>query len=414
MPRPKLLVIDTAYTYETICKRGMYDALTSVELGGFFERVWTVHPVATLTTSTGWSAPYGRFIEHRVNDRHVFIEGKVTRFRLPKALFAVNFLMSQAELFLHLWRLMRRERIAVIRAGDPLYSGLVAWALSRVGGIPFIVRLGANHDKYYEVVGRPLMPRLFRWRKIERLVERFVLKRAAFVAGANRDYADFAARSGTPPERVTIFGYGNLLDRSHFVDPLLRGDASSELEGLGVKRGKYLLYIGRLLPGKRPDDIVRVLAELRARGHNLKAVLVGEGAMRDELELLAAELRVSDQVILAGGRSQHWLAQVIPHAAAVLSPATGRALSEAALGGAAVVAYDIDWQGEIIRHGETGELVPFSQWLGMADAVERIIMDPDYSAVLGAGARRAALEMFEPSRLIDHEREVYGRLIQAV
>src|SRR5947208_12743681 len=110
-------------------------------------------------------------------------------------------MLSQMDLFLRLAGLIRRERISVIRTGSPLYIGLFAWGLSRVTGIPFVIRVGANHDKYFQTTGQPLEPRLMRSRRIEKLVERFVLRRADLVAGANQDNLDFALANGARPER---------------------------------------------------------------------------------------------------------------------------------------------------------------------------------------------------------------------
>lgn len=411
-PQRKLLVIDTAYTYEAVTKRGMHDAVTSLELDGFFSKVWTVHPVATLTTTQEWTPRYGPPVHYRVNDRHMFIEGKMERFRLPSALLPLNFLISQLALLIYLFRLIRREQVSVLRAGDPLYSGLLTWALARLTGRPFLVRLGANHDKFFEVVGKPLMPRLFRRRSIEKKVERFVMRRADLIAAANEDYLNFAFSCGVRADRTTIFPYGNLLDRSHFQDPASRDLPVSTLQEIGVERGKFIMYVGRLIPAKRPQDVVEVLAELRGRGHDLKAVLVGHGEMGPALFELAAARGVASQVILAGSRPQQWLAEMIPQAASVVSPVTGRALSEAALGAAPIAAYDTDWQGEIIRHGETGELVPFRAWNALANSVERFLNDPDYALRMGRAAREAALRMFDRTSLDQHERDQYLKIIE--
>jgi glycosyltransferase involved in cell wall biosynthesis len=102
---------------------------------------------------------------------------------------------------------------------------------------------------------------------------------------------------------------------------------------------------------------------------------------------------------------------MIPCAAAVVSPVTGRALSEAALGGAPIVAYDIDWQGDIIRTGETGEIVPYLDWAAMAESVDRFLKDPDYAHAMGRAVREAALQMFDTEALDQHERVQYEAMI---
>lgn len=115
-------------------------------------------------------------------------------------------------------------------------------------------------------------------------------------------------------------------------------------------------------------------------------------------------------MVFAGSVDQGILAQLIPHCAAVVSPHTGRALSEAALGAAPIAAYDIDWQGELIRSQATGELVPYGDAAALADATERFVSDKAYARRMGQAARAAALEMLDPDMLDEHERSMYRKL----
>jgi glycosyltransferase involved in cell wall biosynthesis len=95
----------------------------------------------------------------------------------------------------------------------------------------------------------------------------------------------------------------------------------------------------------------------------------------------------------------------------VVSPHTGRALAEAGLGAAPVVAYDVDWQGELIADGKTGALVGHGDVTGMAAAVVRMLAQPDRAKALGAALREKVLEMLDPEALNAHERDEYSRLL---
>jgi glycosyltransferase involved in cell wall biosynthesis len=406
-----LLVLETDYTLEGILQRGIEHSILCRDLAGYFAHVWSVHPFATLVTSAAWSPEFGTPVEHRLAPRHTFIEGKVGRFRALKHLFPLNFLLSQAGLFLRLRKLIRRERISVIRAASPLYTGLFGLALARSAGIPLVVRVGGNHDKIFETTGRPLEPRLMRSRKIEKIVEGFVFRRADLVAGANQDNLNFALANGARPERSTLFRYGNLVDARHFSEPKRRGDGTKVLEELGVEPGKFLLYVGRLEPIKQPDHVLEVLAKLRGEGFDVKAILAGEGRMRDQLEARARQLGVADWLILPGNLSQSALAHLYPAAAAVISPHTGRALSEAALGAAPIVAYDVDWQGEIVETGVTGILVPRGDVGGLAQGAVALVADPVRAKTLGRNIRERALGLLDQEALDQHEREQYSRLL---
>ena len=407
----RLLVLDGSYSLEAIRSRGLEESVTCRDLDGFFEHVWTVHPFATLVTSEGWTSRYGRPEVHHFAPRHTFVEGKVGRFALLHRLSALNFIIGQIGVFVRLARLIHQEKICVIRSGEALYMGLFGWALSRLCGIPLVVRIGANSDKIYETTGEAIQGRFFRSRKIETIVERFVLARAELVAAANLDNLAFAIANNARPECSTLFRYGNLIDKRHFAEPTGRADGRMLLREDGINSKRFLLYIGRLGRLKHTDDVVRVVAEVRRRGHDVQGLLVGDGPERIMLEKLALELGVQDQVKFCGNRDQQWLARVIPIAAVVVSPITGRALTEAALGAAPIVAYDVDWQSELIRTGETGELVPHREWRQMTDAVERLLNSPVYARAMGDALRKRALMMLDPASLNQHEREHYAALL---
>lgn len=406
-----MLVLETDYTLEGLRERGNLQSVTCRDLGGFFEHVWSVHPFATLVTSDDWGPRYGTPTAYEIAPRHTFIEGRVGRFDWPSLLFPLNFLIGQWLLFRQLVELIEQEQIEIIRAAGPLYVGLFGWLLKRRTGAKLAIRVGGNHDKFFVSTRRPIEPRLMRSRMIEKWVERFVLPRADLVAGANQDNLDFALANGARPERSTIFRYGNLVDRLHFVPPAERSLDPAVLGELGVERGRFLLYVGRLEPIKQADHVVRVLAHLRKAGHDVTAVLAGEGTMRDDIVRLARDLGVADHLRLPGNLDQARLAQLYSSTALIVSPHTGRALSEAALAAAPVIAYDVDWQSEIITDRVTGRIVAHDDFPALAAAAEDMLADSAAARVMRARLRERALQMLDVEALDEHERETYRRLL---
>lgn len=409
--QPALLVIDVSYTLEIIEERGLYSTVLCRDLDGFFRHVWSVHPFASLLTSEQWASRFGKPDWHEFGERHTFIEGKAGRFKFLSRLFPVNFLLAQIVLFFQLRRLIKREGITAIRVGDPHYSGLFGLALSRATGVPFLLRVSANYDDVRKNTGQPMSPRLFRTAAREKKVEQFVFPRADMIAAPSQDNLDFAIANGGRPDRGTIFPYGNLLAPEHLVEPADRGTDEALFARLGLVPGRYLLSVARLQPLKHPDDIVTAFAAARAAGHDVDLAFAGDGEMRADLEEQARTLGLADHVHFIGNQTQTALSQLNAHAAAVLSPLTGRALSESALGGAPVVAYDLDWQGQLIRNDETGFLVPYRDIDAFGAATVRLLADPAKARAMGRAVRERALDMLDPQRLNDHERAEYRRMM---
>lgn len=95
----------------------------------------------------------------------------------------------------------------------------------------------------------------------------------------------------------------------------------------------------------------------------------------------------------------------------VLSPHMGRGLTEACLAGSPIVAYDYDWQGEIIHSGKTGELVPDGDWTEMALRAGDLLNNPEKARQLGNNARYLAMEMMSPEKLKAIEISSYDDLL---
>jgi glycosyltransferase involved in cell wall biosynthesis len=286
--------------------------------------------------------------------------------------------------------------------------------ISRITGIPLLVRVGSNNEAIYTATGLPMMPRLLRFRAIERIVERLVLSNAAMVIAANQNNMEFAISSGASLERISVIRYGNLIHPCHLVDPQLRSTTLDNFPARYFTFRAFILYIGRLEPVKQVDQVVRLLARVRETGLDTKLVICGDGSLREELQALAMNLEIAHSVYFAGNRNQEWLAKIIPQAALVVSPHTGRALCEVAYGAAPVVAYDVDWQGELIEDRITGLLVPFMDLDGLFHACLELLTDRSLAQSLGGNLRKRALEIFDRETINCLEKSCYLRAIKQV
>lgn len=406
---PRLLVIDGSYSYESITALGLEQSVVTRDLDGYFDHVWTVYPFGEIAAA---ETDIGTARQYEMNPRHTFIQARFGKFRSLSKLPGLNFFIGQIALLRQLRRLIRRERIDLIRAGDPLYIGLLSWLLAKSCGIPLAIRVGAHNERTRQLTGVAMYPRILRSLALERAIEHFVFRRAALVVGPSQDNIDFAIAHGANPDRVAIFPYGNLLATEHQVEPARRSADPALFKRLGVEPEKYLLCVSRLRDLKYPDDAVRAFASECADRDDFRLLLAGEGEFRGPLEQLVADLGVTDRVIFASNLDQASLAQLYANAAVVVSPLTGRALCEAALGGAPIVAYDLDWQSDLIETGESGELVPFRDQHALGKAVARLLEDRAYARRMGEGARAKALAIFDPQALVENERMAYARILK--
>lgn len=406
-----MLVLDTAYSWKILNERNIASIVIGRDNQGWFDHIWTVHPIAGLLEPEDSPERYGKPVFHALAPRHTFIEGKLGRFAALRRFEKLNFLLAQMGLLLLLVRLARRERIQLIRSEESFYCGSMSWLLSRILRLPLLVGVWGNPGAQRRQTGRPLMPRLFKTVQQEERVERFVLHRADVVMIQNEDNRNYVLSRGVPRERTSLFRVGNVIERDHFVDPAERPDGSADLAEIGAADQPTALVVSRLQKVKLLDHVLRAARVLKDRGRFVLVLLAGDGPYGGELRLLAEDLGVVDRVRFLGDKDQEWLWRVVPKVSMVISPLTGRAMAETALGAAPIVAYDIDWHGELIETGVTGELVPHLDYEKMADAIERFLDDPVYARRMGDAARQRALEMMDPEANDRIQIEVYSRLM---
>lgn len=405
---PRLLSLNTGYSLALIRARKLESVFVSGDLEGFFEHVWDVHPIVGASPEHDPASSVGRPTSTPLAPRHTMVEGKVARFASLVWIPVLNLALAQAGVLLYLHRLIRRERIALVNANDPSFTGLIGLFLARINRIPLMITVVCNHDLVYAEQGLPLYPRLFRRRSIEKWVERLVFKRADLVAVGSEDNRGFAQNNGARPERVVLFRYGDLADAVHWIPPV---DRPSVREELGLGDRPFIIAVNRLEPIKHPGETITVLAHARQRNPTLAAVIVGDGLLRSELEAQARRLEVERDVVFVGARDQAWIARALTSADVVVSPLTGRALVEASLSGTPIVAYDIEWQSEFVLDGETGMIVPFLNAQAMAEAVCRLLEAPDLATELAARARAKTVEELDPEANRSERRRVLAKLL---
>ena len=180
----------------------------------------------------------------------------------------------------------------------------------------------------------------------------------------------------------------NGLDLSEFT----RADFSSN--------PPLIIAVGRLIPKKGFGDLIRACATLAERGKSFHCEIIGEGPLENALRLQIDQLRLQDNVVLAGAKPQTQLRGRLAAAnvfvlPSVIDPDGGMdnlptVIMEAMATGLPVVSTSIGGIPEMVIENETGFLLQPSDAAGMADAIEKIINDRSLSHKLGhCGYERA-------------------------
>ncbi|HWT11303.1 MAG TPA: glycosyltransferase [Allosphingosinicella sp.] len=404
--RRRLLYIDMAYTMEIVRQKRHFQFFEMRHSGNYFDRVWGVHPLADAAGKRSRAIEILPFSE-----RQTIVEGVSQTLPLPKFLLPINFLISQWKLLRLLRGLVRDQDISMIIATDAHYAGLVGLILKRTTKRPLAVGVFANQDDLYAATGALAMPRLLPFRFLERWVARLVLSRADLVFAGNRDNLAFAVANGAHGD-TAIIPVAKNVEAVHLTGPAEREPPQRLLADLGVPaEAPLMLFVGRLLPLKHPDEAVRAMARVIERRPDAVGLVAGSGPMQAELETLVEQAGMSGKIHFIGHVDQIELSRIVPHAI-TLSPLTGMALIECGLGASPLVVFDRDWQAEFVEDGVNGFVVPFLDHEAMAERTLRLIDDPQLRARMAGAARERALAFADRERIHALEHAVYDRLLE--
>lgn len=172
------------------------------------------------------------------------------------------------------------------------------------------------------------------------------------------------------------------------------------------------VFVGRLVPIKRVDLLIRAIALAHAREPRLKLAIVGDGELRGELERQALAMGLDRTVSFLGFRED--LAAIAAGSdLAVLgsdNEGTPVALIEAAAAGVPAIATAVGGVKDIVRPS-TGVLVDKDDAAGFADALLHLAGDRHARERMGLAAREHVRTRFGAGRLLEEVDVLYRELL---
>lgn len=251
------------------------------------------------------------------------------------------------------------------------YAGLLA-------GVPHLVHVEHNTRERYT-----------RWRLAQ---TRWLAQRTSRIVGCSEGVRQALLEMGMPPERTIAIPNGIRLE------PFAEAGARP-LAG----RIPGIVMVSRISRQKDHQTLIRAVALLRDRGLSPPLLFAGAGKRqhRDPLERLTAELGLGHQIQFLG-LCRNVPELLLTHRIAVLSThyeGMPLALIEGMAAGCAVVGSAVPGVREVIDHEVDGLLVPESDAVALADALERLLRDPALAERLGASAQEVVAREYTRERM---------------
>jgi GT2 family glycosyltransferase/glycosyltransferase involved in cell wall biosynthesis len=244
---------------------------------------------------------------------------------------------------------------------------------------------------------------------IERILARYT---TCLVAVSEEVRADLVRLGVARAEQILVLPLG--FDFSRF-------DASAEerrerRQGLRNELGipseaPLVTLVARLEPIKRVDRFLRGATRVRTSPETW-FLIVGDGALREQLQESREAVQIGDRVVWAGLREDMPDVYFATDVLAVTSDNEGTNVSaiEAQAAGVPVVSTRVGGMPSVVAEG-TGLLVEPEDEDGFARALERLLLDQELLQRLGRHGAEHARAEFSLARLIDNVDALYRRLI---
>lgn len=264
----------------------------------------------------------------------------------------------------------RPDVVIDVHNGVPFFARLLA-------GCPVVVLVHHVHREQWGVVFGPRLARLGWW--LESRLSPWLHRGCQYIAVSSvtrRELVELGVRA----DDIAVVHNG-------------AGDPDALVEDVPRDPEPSLVVLGRLVPHKRVEHAMDVVAALREEFPGLRLRVIGAGWWHDELVRYAHELGIEDRVVMEGFVSEPRKEELLARSWLMLAPSVkegwGLMVVDAAAHAVPTVAYaDAGGLSESIVDGHTGVLVHTRD--EMVEATRRLLVDHAERELLGKTAQLVA------------------------
>lgn len=297
-------------------------------------------------------------------------------------------------LFFPLLRYIRREKPEVIFSAEDHLNALVLVIASLTRSTAKIS--GSCRVRPFDTYSN--VPLTKRW--VLKHLMRLVTRRADALTCVSRDMVDQYRQVFRNPPHVAVYNIvADAASKVRMNEPL-------DDPWFASKDKPVLVAAGSLAPWKGFADLIQAMDVLKRRGRDVRLVILGEGALRAELEALVAKLGLRDRIRLPGFTDNVLKYFARADAFVLSSHVEGmpNVLVEAMMCGCTPVATDCQTgPRELLQDGRYGYLVPVGDPEGIAAGIDSALDSPIPPERLAE-----AVKPFEEAAVIGRHFQVLG------
>lgn len=296
-----------------------------------------------------------------------------------------------------LYRLLKQLDLDLLHIHDAR-AGLIGRLVARWLKIPVVYTV--HLPSYYYA-----STRFQRWlyQRLEAFLNHRFTKRVIYVSAS---VYEEALRYGlAPASRTTLINNGIDLEACaiHRDASLLRAELNTPTEI------PVICFIGRLSVEKGPDLLIEALPKIVAESASFYLWVVGDGAMRRELETRVSNLQLESRIRFLGFRKDTvdllWASDIFVFPSRY-EGGVSYAILEAMAAGKPCIVTNVGDNARLVGHGHEGLVVPANDAGALANNIVRLLKESDLRRAMGEAAKQK-VKSFEVKSAIARVQAVY-------
>jgi len=276
--------------------------------------------------------------------------------------------------------LIKQEKISTIHCGRCLPEGFIGYLFYKMFNIPYICYI---HGEDVEAASTS--------RELSWIVHKILANASKLICNSQNTAQLILVKWQICSEKTVILNPG--CDTERFI-PAERNNAI--IKSLGWSNRRVILTVGRLQKRKGQDMLIKALPEIKKTIPNILYAIIGDGEEKIELEQLARELDIQDNVLFMSEISDDKMIKAYQQCDVFALPnrtvgqdieGFGMVLVEAQACGKPVVAGDSGGTAETMIIDSTGFIIDCTQPFFIASTISKLLENNELQATMGAAGR---------------------------
>ncbi len=300
--------------------------------------------------------------------------------------------------FLIALRTIKRERIDIIHSHWILPQGMIGALIRMITGIPHITSIHGTdiHLVHTRKVFHPFM------------------KMIAY-------YSQYITANSSHTHRLFMEVISSTQTKTAIIPMGIHPEQFSGQSYVKKKKRITILFVGRLIQWKGVTYLIHAIKLVISRGWDVHLNIIGNGPEKEELQQFTHTLGIPSNVHFLGNMERKQLLSQYKNADLFVLPSIvyknqteglGVVLLEAMASGVPVIGSNIGGIPDIIKDDVNGLLVPPGDPQALADAIIRILKNPDLAERFRKAGQETVRDRFSWDVITDQFVEVYQEILK--